>query len=266
MVALYVASHYKNSPNDLQLMSDAPAHELYILAAPATNNKLPEPLCVIQVALEGKISRQSVLNQLSRGSRPSGDLIPWLVSQQYQDEDFASLSGARIVRIATNPDYIGMGYGKRALQLLVDFYEGKFTNLSEGDAVMEETYTRATDAELADATLLDDDVKVKDINQMPTLFAKLDEKKPAALDYIGVSYGMSPELLRFWKKAQFAPVCTSSKPDSLVYHANTPRSCTSARRPASSPASTRASWSSPWRWAPTSRGWVPSRATFRSGS
>ena len=30
-VALYVASHYKNSPNDLLLMSDAPAHHLFVL-------------------------------------------------------------------------------------------------------------------------------------------------------------------------------------------------------------------------------------------
>lgn len=31
MMALYVASHYKNTPNDLQLMSDAPAHHLFVL-------------------------------------------------------------------------------------------------------------------------------------------------------------------------------------------------------------------------------------------
>lgn len=29
MMSLYVSSHYKNSPNDLQLMSDAPAHHLF---------------------------------------------------------------------------------------------------------------------------------------------------------------------------------------------------------------------------------------------
>jgi len=29
-MALYVASHYKNSPNDLQLMADAPAHHLFV--------------------------------------------------------------------------------------------------------------------------------------------------------------------------------------------------------------------------------------------
>ena len=28
MVALYVSSHYKNSPDDLLLMSDAPAHQV----------------------------------------------------------------------------------------------------------------------------------------------------------------------------------------------------------------------------------------------
>lgn len=30
-MALYVASHYKNSPNDLQLIADAPAHHLFVL-------------------------------------------------------------------------------------------------------------------------------------------------------------------------------------------------------------------------------------------
>jgi N-acetyltransferase 10 len=51
MMSLYVASHYKNSPNDLQLMSDAPAHRLFVLLAPVdqTTNELPEILCVVQV-------------------------------------------------------------------------------------------------------------------------------------------------------------------------------------------------------------------------
>ena len=34
MMSLYVASHYKNTPNDLQLMADAPAHRLFVLLAP----------------------------------------------------------------------------------------------------------------------------------------------------------------------------------------------------------------------------------------
>jgi N-acetyltransferase 10 len=31
LMALYVSSHYKNSPNDLQLLSDAPAHRVFCL-------------------------------------------------------------------------------------------------------------------------------------------------------------------------------------------------------------------------------------------
>lgn len=209
MVALYVASHYKNSPDDLQLMSDAPAHELFVLVPPnvESTGKLPEPLCVIQVALEGKISRQSVLNSLSRGQRPHGDLIPWLVSQQFQDEDFASLSGARVVRIATNPEYVGRGYGSKALNLLMDYYEGRFISISEDDdQVMEEKMHRATDAELAKTSLQSEVIAVRDQSQMPPLFAKLREKRPEALDYIGVSYGLTGPLHKFWKRSSFSPV------------------------------------------------------------
>ena len=37
---------------------------------------------------------------LRRGVKSAGDLIPWTVAQQFQDHKFASLSGARVVRIA----------------------------------------------------------------------------------------------------------------------------------------------------------------------
>lgn len=86
LMALFVSSHYKNSPNDLQLLSDAPNHMLFVLLPPikqdAKEVTLPEPLVVLQVALEGNISRQSVLNSLTRGIKAGGDLIPWTISQQ----------------------------------------------------------------------------------------------------------------------------------------------------------------------------------------
>ena len=58
----------------------------------------------MQVSLEGEIAKLSILNSLSRGHRPSGDLIPWTISQQFQDTEFGQLSGVRVVRIATHPD------------------------------------------------------------------------------------------------------------------------------------------------------------------
>ncbi|KAF2013434.1 N-acetyltransferas-like protein [Aaosphaeria arxii CBS 175.79] len=217
MMALYVASHYKNSPNDLQLMSDAPAHQLFVLVPPVTeDNKLPEPLCVVQVALEGQISKESVLSGLSRGQRAGGDLIPWLVSQQFQDENFGGLSGARVVRIATNPDYINMGYGARALEQLVDFYDGKIASLSEHELHDVPGMRRVTEAELESATLLKDDVKVREAKDMPPLFARLSELKAPQLDYIGVSYGLTQQLHKFWKRACFVPVYLRQTPNELT--------------------------------------------------
>lgn len=139
LMSLYVSSHYKNTPNDLQMLSDAPAHHIFCLLAPfgsgggtaSTLHALPEILCVIQVCLEGEISEQTVVDNLQRGKRASGDLIPWTVSQQFQDNDFPRLAGARIVRIATHPDYQGLGYGQRAMRLLKEYYEGKIVDLSE---------------------------------------------------------------------------------------------------------------------------------------
>ncbi|RMZ66877.1 nucleolar ATPase Kre33 [Pyrenophora seminiperda CCB06] len=216
MMALYVASHYKNTPNDLQLMSDAPAHQLFVLTGPTEENKLPEPLCVIQVALEGQISKESVLNSLSRGQRAGGDLIPWIVSQQFQDENFASLSGARVVRIATNPEYVNMGYGSKALQLLVDFYDGKLASLSENEPQEVEQMRRVTEEDLEDASLLKDNVKIREASEMPPLFARLQELKAPKLDYVGVSYGLTSQLHKFWKRASFVPVYLRQTPNDLT--------------------------------------------------
>lgn len=240
MIALYVASHYKNSPNDLQLMSDAPAHQLFVLVPPVDDDssRLPEPLCVIQVALEGQISKQSVLSSLSRGQRAGGDLIPWLVSQQFQDEEFAGLSGARIVRIATNPEYTNMGYGSRALTLLTAFYEGKFANLSESEPTEADSIVRVTDAELESSTLQSDNVKVRDINSMPALFSRLSERRPQVLDYIGVSFGLTPPLHKFWKRASFAPVYLRQTANELTGE----HSCVMIRTLSSNSSNTDSAW------------------------
>lgn len=106
MIALYVASHYKNQPNDLQLMSDAPQHRLFVLLPPIADDEhiLPDPIAVIQVVMEGMISKEAILDSLSRGLRAGGDMIPWLVSQQVYIVvstvicvlTFASVSGEQI--------------------------------------------------------------------------------------------------------------------------------------------------------------------------
>ncbi|XP_073514881.1 RNA cytidine acetyltransferase [Phyllobates terribilis] len=213
LMALFVASHYKNSPNDLQLLSDAPAHHLFCLLPPVppTQNALPEVLAVIQVSLEGEISRQSIMNSLSRGKKASGDLIPWTVSEQYQDPDFGSLSGGRVVRIAVHPDYQGMGYGSRALQLLQMYYEGQFPGLEENVKSKSQEITPISSEAVS---LLEESLFPR--KNLPPLLLRLSERPAEKLDYLGVSYGLTPKLLKFWKRAGFVPVYLRQTPNDLT--------------------------------------------------
>ncbi|XP_043584732.1 RNA cytidine acetyltransferase [Bombus pyrosoma] len=204
LVALYVASHYKNSPNDLQMMSDAPAHHLFCLLGPIDSNKktLPEVLVVIQICLEGEVSKNTINDGLVRGRRAAGDLIPWTIAQQYQDQDFPALAGARIVRIATHPEYQGMGYGARALELLKQYYEMKILNINE--TLSETCTTQISKVQDEEVNLLEERLEPR--ASLPPLLLKLSERRPENLDYIGVSFGVTEPLLKFWKRASFVPV------------------------------------------------------------
>lgn len=202
LVALYVSSHYKNSPNDLQMMSDAPAHHLFCLLGPVNPNRktLPEILVIIQVCLEGELSAASVSEGLGRGKRAAGDLIPWTLAQQYQDNNFPKLSGARIVRIAVHPDYQGMKYGSKAIELLKQYYEMKIPNIDE--TIEENNEIKKIDEE--DVDLLEETIKPR--ASLPPLLLTLNERRPERLDYLGVSFGMTLPLLKFWKRANFVPL------------------------------------------------------------
>jgi len=199
VMALFVASHYKNSPNDLQLLSDAPAHHIFCLLGPMSSesSSLPEVLCVVQVCLEGEISKGSIMAGLSRGQRASGDLIPWTMAQQFQDDNFPQLSGARIVRIATHPEYQRMGYGSRALELLQSYYQGELVGVGEGVAPV------ITSVEEEDVGLLEETLTPR--RNLPPLLLELGERPPERLHYIGTSFGLTANLLRFWKKAGYTP-------------------------------------------------------------
>jgi N-acetyltransferase 10 len=209
LMSLYVSSHYKNTPNDLQMLSDAPAHHIFCLLGPIVNSKtlsgLPEILCVVQVCLEGELSEQSVIDNFQRGKRASGDLIPWTISQQFQDNDFPKLAGARIVRIATHPEYQGMGYGKRAMKLLKEYYQGKIVNLNENES--DSNCKSSENVEIVqddNIGLLEETIEPR--KSLPPLLIKLTERRAERLAYIGVSFGLTSDLLRFWKKLGYLPV------------------------------------------------------------
>ncbi len=220
IMALFVSSHYKNSPNDLQLLSDNPSHRVFVLLETPSNSKkeqdkagdsLPDILCVIQVALEGGIGNQSVKDNFDSGTRASGDLIAWTVAQQFQANQFAAMRGARVVRIATHPSATRMGYGKRALELLKKWYQLELSSLDESDDVysqnngFEQGFGREDDSNGKEQRSLKTEA-IKPRKGLRPLLVPLYELRPPNLDYLGVSYGLTQHLFDFWGKCNYRPV------------------------------------------------------------
>ncbi|CAN0114859.1 unnamed protein product, partial [Ectocarpus sp. 4 AP-2014] len=240
VMSLYTSAHYKNQPNDLQMLSDAPAHHLFVLLGPkameqGAKGNLPDVLVVVQVALEGQISRASLEASLSRGHRASGDLIPWSLSQQYQDGQFAGLSGARIVRIATHTDVQKMGYGSRAIDLLTKYYEGGLFSGTGGEEGSEEGSEDSSEESSEEEEDDDDDhddessdeeeegngtakkkkkkasakrgglssERLAPRKKLPPLLVSAGERPPERLHWLGSSFGVTGQLLRLWKRAGF---------------------------------------------------------------
>lgn len=96
-----------------------------------------------------------------------------------------------------------MGYGKRALKLLKNYYAGQFTSLNEDDA-SDDDGNGFEEIDDEDVGLLKESIAPR--KKIPTLLKRLSERKPEPLDYIGTSYGLTAELLKFWKSQKFVPV------------------------------------------------------------
>ncbi|KAA8492217.1 RNA cytidine acetyltransferase [Porphyridium purpureum] len=247
VMALFVSSHYKNSPNDLQMLSDAPAHQLYVLLAPVDGNKtrsatapphaaglLPDVLVAIQVCLEGNISEDAAAAVTSRGHRASGDLIPWTLGQQYQDSHFTSLNGARIVRIATHPDVQKLGYGSRAMKLLLDYFRGNLVSLMDDmetggelgagvdveQALLEEGKADVRRTHEANASGNDDELHhemLQPRDTIPPLLQRVEKvKQRMTLDYVGVSFGLTQKLYHFWQRLGFHALYIRLTPNDLT--------------------------------------------------
>jgi hypothetical protein len=59
---------------------------------------------------------------------------------------------------------------------------------------------------MQDTTLQTDEIGIRDPARMPPLLQRLSERRPEQLDYVGVSYGLTKDLLRFWKRAGYVPL------------------------------------------------------------
>ena len=110
---IYVLAHYRNRPNDLALLLDAPHHTAWALTQ---DNKV---LVSVQLAEEGKLL-PAMAEEMLKGWEPPGHMIPNRMVLHYGFKDFARLWGWRIVRIATHPSLQGRGLGSLVLKELED--------------------------------------------------------------------------------------------------------------------------------------------------
>ncbi|VDM75311.1 unnamed protein product [Strongylus vulgaris] len=155
-------------------------------------------LALAQVCLEGNLSEKTVTDALGTGKRAAGDLLPWTISQQFMDHEFPTLCGGRVVRIAVHPDFQSMGY-----------YLGHVPSIEEN---VKETVKTVKDG--STVALLEEQIAPR--TDLPPLLMRLSERKAERLDYLGVSFGLTLDLLKFWKKSGFVPVYLRQTPSPLT--------------------------------------------------
>lgn len=115
LFGIYVLAHYRNEPDDLGLLADAPHHIIRAMRT-ARGKKI---VSAIQIAEEGGLGGELV-DRLLRGDKISGNIIPDRLLKHVRLKEFGALRGWRIVRIATHPQVQGMGIGSKALTHIVE--------------------------------------------------------------------------------------------------------------------------------------------------
>ncbi len=113
LFGIYVLAHYRNEPDDLAMMADAPHHSIRALAL--ENGKI---VAAAQLAEEGPIPNEYI-DSLLRGGKIAGNIIPDRLLKHGRLRDIAAGKGWRIVRIAVHPNVQGRGIGSYLLNELV---------------------------------------------------------------------------------------------------------------------------------------------------
>ncbi len=113
LFGIYVLAHYRNEPDDLGMIADAPHHIVRAVKLPS--GKI---VCALQIAIEGPIEREKAAELLKGGKIP-GNIIPDRFLKHQRIIEFAETQGWRIVRIATHPDVQGRGIGTWALSMVL---------------------------------------------------------------------------------------------------------------------------------------------------
>lgn len=108
-IGIYILAHYRNQPKDLVMMADAPHHTVRMLKTPSG-----KVVCSVELAEEGPLP-SSICEELLKGARIQGNIIPDRFIKHFRSSDFAKFKGWRIVRIATHVELMSRGIGSLML-------------------------------------------------------------------------------------------------------------------------------------------------------
>ncbi|NUW70658.1 tRNA(Met) cytidine acetyltransferase TmcA [Vibrio coralliilyticus] len=124
--ALLVNAHYQTSPNDLMLLLEDDAIQLY--AAFSEQDCLGCMLTIKEGGLEESLIESVQLGQ----RRPRGHLVPVMLANHLGLTQAASQASLRVMRIATHPDYQQQGIGSAMLGQLTKMSGSQFISTSFG--------------------------------------------------------------------------------------------------------------------------------------
>ncbi|KAI5133840.1 N-acetyltransferase 10 [Nematocida ausubeli] len=169
LASILLSGHYKNSPNDLQILADDKHHTLVVLLT-----EDGRVLALAQCVKEGSRSALHETQKMYNEKRQEmGHLIPWSLSQYFLDMEIFKQAGLRVIRMAVHPDAQSMGYGSHLMQQIISAAQ-------KG----EETAESAAE-------------------KQAVLFSAVCLPQ---MDYVGVSFGVTERLLPFWMRLEMHAV------------------------------------------------------------
>jgi N-acetyltransferase 10 len=102
-----------------------------------------------------------------------------------------------------------MGYGSRAIDLLISYFQGQLgtpgnsppPGMFGGEGVGDHLTTKQRKDEHDGDNLLEENVETR--KKVPSLLSPLVDRPPERLHWLGVSYGLTSQLLQFWSRKGF---------------------------------------------------------------
>ncbi|MEM0347691.1 MAG: tRNA(Met) cytidine acetyltransferase TmcA [Zestosphaera sp.] len=115
LFGIYVLAHYRNEPDDLGRLADAPHHSMRAVRIRSSGKIVG----AAQLAEEGGLS-DDLIDELLVGGKIPGNIIPDRLLKYFRLRELGRGVGWRIVRIAVHIDVQGMGIGSFLLNEVIN--------------------------------------------------------------------------------------------------------------------------------------------------